>query len=101
MANLIIYNGANSQEVILAGLCDQTGAMISGATISATLTRSGATLTGSSMTFSPVAGTPGSYLGLLSGFDAPEGGALLQVTGSNGGATFAFSVFVTIASRSL
>jgi hypothetical protein len=101
MTNLTIYNGANSQEVTLNGLVDATGTAVSAATITALLTRAGSTLAGSSMTFAPVSDAAGNYAAPLNGFDAPAGKASLVVTGSNLGITFNFSIFVTIASRSL
>jgi hypothetical protein len=53
------------------------------------------------MTFNPAVGTPGSYMALLDGFDAPAGNAGLVVAGSNLGVIFNFTIFVTIAKRSL
>jgi hypothetical protein len=100
MTNLIIYNGENSQDIVLTGLLDNTGNPVSAATITATLSRAGITLAGSSMTFSADE-TPGSYTGQLNGFDAPPGIADLLLTGSNSGVTFNFKIFVNIAIRSL
>lgn len=101
MSNLTIYNGNNGQEIVLAGLADVNGTPVSAATITATITRAGATLPGSNMTFAPVVGTPGSYMAMLGGFDAPAGKADLMVSGTNAGIAFNFDVFVTIASRSI
>jgi hypothetical protein len=101
MSNLTIYNGPNSQQVTLSGLKDSGGTLISTATITGTLTRSGVALTGGTLTFAAVGGTPGSYNANLNGFNSPDGRAELVLTGSNLGNTFKFTVFVTIASRSL
>jgi hypothetical protein len=65
------------------------------------ITRAGALLPNSNMTFAPVVSTPGSYTAMLSGFDAPAGTANLAVAGSNAAVTFNFTLFVTIAQRSL
>ena len=43
MTNLTIYNGQNSQLITLTGLVDQTGAPVSGASITANIVRSGNT----------------------------------------------------------
>jgi hypothetical protein len=99
--NLTIYNGLNSQQIALNGLVDQNGAAVAGATITAVLSRGGTTLPNSTMTFTPVSGTPGNYKATLSGFDAPAGGAEMDVSGVNSGTPFNFTIFATIAKRSL
>lgn len=101
ITNLTVFNEGNTQEIILAGLVDQNNNLISAATISAFLARRGVTLTGSSLTFSPVAGTPGSYTATLQGFDAPPGAAELVVTGTNDGQSINLQVFCNIAIRSM
>ncbi len=100
MTNLTIYNGANSQQIALSGLADQSGNPVASATITATLSRAGVVLPGSTMTFAPVSGTPGNYTAMLSGFDVAPGSVQMLVSGTNSGSTFNVSVFVTIASRS-
>jgi hypothetical protein len=101
MINLTIYNDDNSQEIVLSGLVDTTGTPVTAATITGSLTRSGVALAGGSLAFAAVGGTPGSYLALLNGFDAPPGRANLDITGSKGTVTFNLSISVTIAERSL
>lgn len=100
MTNLTVFNGGNSQEIALSGLVDAFGGAVSTATITATLTRSGTTLPNSTMSFTPDT-TPGDYKATLDSFDATPGAALMEVTGSHDGSAFSFSVFVTVAKRSL
>ena len=100
MTNLTVYNGSNTQQIALNGLVDQYGVAVAGATITASLYRTGSKLTGSDMTFGATS-TPGNYTAVLSGFDAPTGSAEMRVSGVNGGSTFNFQVFVTVATRTL
>jgi hypothetical protein len=101
ITNLTIFNGNNTQEITLVGLTDQNGNLISTASITATLAKRGVLMTGSSLTFSPVSGTPGSYVANLVNFDGPIGPAELVVVGSNDGVAINLQVFVTIATRSM
>ena len=101
ITNLTIFNGNNTQEITLVGLTDQNGNLISTAAVTGTLTKRGVTMPGSSLSFAPVSGTPGSYVATLVGFDGPIGPAELVVTGSNDGVDINLQVFVTIVTRSM
>ena len=97
--NIQIYNGLNSQEVVLT-VTDLNNNPVTGVTITATLQRGGVVLTGSNMTFTGT-GTAGSYSATLNGFDAPAGAAQMVVSGSSAGLTVNDSIFTTIAQRTL
>jgi hypothetical protein len=99
--NLTIFNGDNSQQITLTGLTDNNAQLVSAATVTGILYRNGAAIEGGGLTFTPVTGQAGNYVADLDGFDAPDGRAVLIITGENNGASFKLTEFVTIADRSL
>ena len=96
---IIIFTGGNDQLIQLTGLVDQTGSAVTGATITASLSRSGVALANSTMTFTDVVGQAGNYTGTLSGFNASAGPAILQVSGNHNGVNFGFQANVSITAR--
>ncbi len=98
--NIVIYNGSNSQEITISGLADDTGALVSTAKITGSITRAGVALAGSGLTFTAT-DVDGSYSALLYGFDAPAGAALLVLTGTAESAGFTINIFCTIAVRQM
>ena len=96
---LVIFTGGNDQILQLTGLVDQTGTAIVGATITAQLTRAGAPLLSSPVTFTDVPSQAGNYNGTLTGFNGASGTAILQVTGSQNGVNFGFQTNVMVEAR--
>ena len=98
--SLTLYNGNNTQNITIAGLTNASGSLVSDATITGTLVRNGVAL-GGSLSFSPLSGTAGSYVATLASLSAAIGPATLQVSGTEGGVSFSFNVYVTVAVRCL
>jgi hypothetical protein len=98
MAQVVIYNQNNTQTIYIVGLTDSTGAYVSGATLSGTLVQDGNTI--ATLTFSPTL-VAGNYSAPLVGFNAPVGNAILNITGTNAGATINFSTIVAILNRTI
>jgi hypothetical protein len=96
---ILIYTGLNDQVIQLTGLVDQTGTAITGATITATLSRAGAVLPNGTVTFTDVPSQAGNYSGTLTGFNGATGPAVLQVTGVHGGVHFGFQANVQVDPR--
>jgi hypothetical protein len=99
MTTLTIWTGNNTQEILVSALADSHGAMVSSATLSATLKAKGATV--GTISFVAVIGVAGSYSGTLSGFNEPTGSAIMYLSGSNTGNTFSYEIPCVIAERSL